>query len=1671
MRYWPLVCIIFLLCLTACSKPAQDRWRISDFGTTDPDKLLGYAMTTEQDEVARRICSYLAAKFPEAPVGLTARAFLEWYDSDRGAEARAKRKASLQRCVDSNPKYTPCVYLLATFGAQLKGGQEESAQLLQRTLDLDPNYRSRATFLELHQKLLYDIKDPSRAQALVEKYKATFPDSYVWDYEKADAACREAKYDVCLAFFNAAKTKSDAPFLVWRQIAEMRTDITRLYDPGRDPPSIQIARSVIDDALDNRSLPPFDKREAIEWFIRQYAFSDRVADTDLYALGYSAAESHHATNAYWYMQLILYDYRTDRAMDKAVKAIPKDLARELPSEQLVLGVAHLHVDGFTEQARQLIWNGIVGQYTDQSRQSAFNNIMRIMIEMGLNREAEKLLLDFRDEFPATHAEIIEDFNVYIENQDVKEAGRALAKYPDPNQYYRADYERLMRMSQALQSRQKFLKDHALLVNWYQTFADHSEIEVRFAPGSAELPPSASADLDKLAKLMNSPDAAAYLFEVSGHLDSREDPAATPELSELRAHNVREALLQRGVPAERLVAKGYGAEAPRASGQTDAGRQANRRVEVRPIDNAASPRIAEKLPLPDSDVMLPLSGGRWAIMGNPAYRVDLINGTRVTRFREGKPVALLHHERYLLTQFHGSLADGNTRSGLALYDVLTGEMIARRELLSCDPCSQIAVNPSQDEIAYAAGVSLVVLDGETLEIKRQGIVGHESARLSQGIVWSDDGKIVISFANYDRMYVVDAASLKIERELTGIAWVHSLALSSTGRYLAAADKGGRVHVWDTKTWVEHGAVNSGSTYPTVLTTRNGSDEIAVGGEAAIAKRIDLASLDVLETWPNGETLPNDLGMRGLAYSKDGGIAYRREKSGWVAEDLQTGRSKGMATQSEHDRIVSIVGFASSNRLLVRSRFQGNDRYEVFDVKDFSRVYDLTPYLAHGEYYAYPDGNIQVLDYATGKWLRFDVNSLSFREPLDFDNPAVLAKLKSPPKETVFAGLLAPATLITFEHGNKAGSPETTLHGATYNRNGEPQHTFDLNLVTEALKYGAYETGFLYALSASGRYLAIVPAWRDGQHSWVYSTRIYAGDVQTGKFVPLQRSARPLDIEFSGELLKMKYGFGQDIFDFANAGKESHADYGDESTVDLTGGARLIVRDGGNLWLQQPPRLDNFKDASDQVTNMVEYFPDLNAVVDVAQGLLEVRDAKSLEVKFKFRLRAPGEWIAYTEDGHFVSSPNGTDGLFWNVGENYLPFEALRERFENANLLRQPEGSAVPSGTSETPDATRVAAALPTSLAVESDVFSPPYAVRIAGAAERSTTQAVETIAITVSKTYPTTLPYRLQVTLNGRILDMQTAARGLSRIDAGCDAAAAADCVSQPSFQADLQEGRNVVAVCLNFRNVCVDPQSVTILRVNDVAAGSQDPANKPRLYFFGVGISDYADSSLSLQYPRADVRGIAAAFKAQENHMFSQVPVMVLEDSHATAQAVRVAMHDFLRDATEQDIVVVYFAGHGAMEDQQLYFITYDAKRDDPYSGLDVGAVKDLLSKRPPGQKAIVILDICHAGAANAIPTRGIRAGSDEAIRLLATGTGVAVLMASTGLELSQESAQFGGGHGAFSWALIEGLNGAAARGGYVTVTGLEQYVERRVQDITGNNQHPTTSTDKFHDYPVALVQ
>ena len=69
------------------------------------------------------------------------------------------------------------------------------------------------------------------------------------------------------------------------------------------------------------------------------------------------------------------------------------------------------------------------------------------------------------------------------------------------------------------------------------------------------------------------------LRVEAHTDDQGDPLTNLSLSQARAEAVKAALIEAGVPAEALIARGFGAAAPIADNSTAAGRAQNRRTEV------------------------------------------------------------------------------------------------------------------------------------------------------------------------------------------------------------------------------------------------------------------------------------------------------------------------------------------------------------------------------------------------------------------------------------------------------------------------------------------------------------------------------------------------------------------------------------------------------------------------------------------------------------------------------------------------------------------------------------------------------------------------------------------------------------------------------------------------------------------------------------------------------------------------------------------------------------------------------------------------------------------------------------------------------------------------------------------------------------------------------------
>jgi outer membrane protein OmpA-like peptidoglycan-associated protein len=102
-------------------------------------------------------------------------------------------------------------------------------------------------------------------------------------------------------------------------------------------------------------------------------------------------------------------------------------------------------------------------------------------------------------------------------------------------------------------------------------------DVLFKTGSFELLAGARERLAKVSGIVIA--HPGLHLEVEGHTDSVGGDEYNQKLSENRAGAVRDYLVQQGIPADAIVARGLGKTQPVATNDTPEGRQQNRRVEL------------------------------------------------------------------------------------------------------------------------------------------------------------------------------------------------------------------------------------------------------------------------------------------------------------------------------------------------------------------------------------------------------------------------------------------------------------------------------------------------------------------------------------------------------------------------------------------------------------------------------------------------------------------------------------------------------------------------------------------------------------------------------------------------------------------------------------------------------------------------------------------------------------------------------------------------------------------------------------------------------------------------------------------------------------------------------------------------------------------------------------
>lgn len=240
-----------------------------------------------------------------------------------------------------------------------------------------------------------------------------------------------------------------------------------------------------------------------------------------------------------------------------------------------------------------------------------------------------------------------------------------------------------------------------------------------------------------------------------------------------------------------------------------------------------------------------------------------------------------------------------------------------------------------------------------------------------------------------------------------------------------------------------------------------------------------------------------------------------------------------------------------------------------------------------------------------------------------------------------------------------------------------------------------------------------------------------------------------------------------------------------------------------------------------------------------------------------------------------------------------------------------------------------------------------------------------------------------------------------------------------------------------------------------------------------VGIGEYESEDIpDLEYSGADADAVYQFLTSPSAGPFREDHVLLLKDDEATGAAMREALFVFLQQADWNDLVVIYYAGHGAPDPARpdnLYLLPYDAKLPSlAATGFPMWDVKTALRRQIAAERVIVIADACHAAGTQEglFEENPIANGFSE----LFTPSRRLIMTAADTNELSFEDARWGG-HGVFTHFLLEGLGGAGDENGngIVTFTEAFDYVSRRVSEATDGRQNPTKAG--FGDIPLAVVE
>ena len=213
------------------------------------------------------------------------------------------------------------------------------------------------------------------------------------------------------------------------------------------------------------------------------------------------------------------------------------------------------------------------------------------------------------------------------------------------------------------------------------------------------------------------------------------------------------------------------------------------------------------------------------------------------------------------------------------------------------------------------------------------------------------------------------------------------------------------------------------------------------------------------------------------------------------------------------------------------------------------------------------------------------------------------------------------------------------------------------------------------------------------------------------------------------------------------------------------------------------------------------------------------------------------------------------------------------------------------------------------------------------------------------------------------------------------------------------------------------------------------PIAAQKTYVLITGVSNYPNEEDKVGQTTKDAKNLAKFWKRMTPN------VTLLTSAYVTTDNITKKLTEICEAATEKDIIVFYYAGHG-VED---YLYIYDGVY--PYHRL----LKILNASKAKAK--ICLVNACHSGSIQ----KAAKQNDSPAYALFSS---------SRSNEVSYEASILGAGY--FSQALLKGLRGAADKNKdkLVTVKELYEYAHADVPRRSKGAQHPQLYAHSvMHDF------